>query len=65
MRLIQRFASFLTFLGAISYGIQAVFNFNLFSHLFYNLPSLLKLIYFLIGISAFINLSCSAENKKK
>jgi len=65
MKIIQNLASLLMFIGCLNYGIQAVFEFNLFTHLFYNLPTTLKFLYLLISIAAFIHLSDLPKNEKK
>ncbi len=52
--LVCTIAGILTIIGAINWGLIGLFNFNLVSALFANLPVVQKAIYILIGLSGVV-----------
>ncbi len=56
MKIVENIALFLSIIACLNYGSIAVFNYDFLKHLFSNMPTLLSLLYFMIGVSSFINI---------
>lgn len=64
MKFVENMALFLSLIGCLNFGIEAVFEFNTLQHLLVNFPALQRILYFLIGLSSFINI-LKIDFKKK
>lgn len=54
MKTVQNMATLFSVLGCLNYGIIAVFDFDVLQHALFNFPAILKILYFLMGLSSFI-----------
>ncbi len=62
MKLLKQSALLLSWIACLNYGILGVFDFDVLQHALINFPVLHRILYFFIGLAAFINL---LEKKEK
>lgn len=54
MKILKIVAYYLVIIGALNWGLVALFNFNLVSYAFASMQAIERLVYLLVGISALI-----------
>ena len=56
MEILQKIALVFTVIGGLAWGLIGFFDWNLVETIFKSMPSLIRIIYGIIGISAIINI---------
>lgn len=64
MKTIKTTALIFSILACVNYGAVSVFEYDPIQHALVNFPVLIKMLYFLFGVSGFINILSIKTEKK-
>lgn len=56
METLQKVALVFTIIGAINWGLVGLFDYNLVTTIFGSMPTLVNIIYIIVGITGLINI---------